>query len=89
MPLLRSYAKPPPDKEAGPTPRRFIRHSVKTKKAVPMTAAASMFRVFFIRCPSLFADISSRRNNAVSICPVTMIITWAAKQHCKTLPYDL
>lgn len=35
MPLLRSYAKPPPDKEAGPTPRRFIRHSVKTKKAVP------------------------------------------------------
>ena len=35
MPLLRSYAKPPPDKEAGPSPRRFIRHSVKTKKAVP------------------------------------------------------
>lgn len=35
MPLLWSYAKPPPDKEAGPTPRRFIRHSAKTKKAVP------------------------------------------------------
>ena len=35
MPLLRSYAKPPPDKEAGPIPRRFIRHSVETKKAVP------------------------------------------------------
>ena len=32
MPLLRSYAKPPPDKEAGPIPRRFIRHSVETKK---------------------------------------------------------
>ena len=35
MPLLRSYAKPPPDKEAGPTPRRFIRHSVKQNKPSP------------------------------------------------------
>lgn len=39
MPLLWSYAKPPPDKEAGPAPRRFIRHSVETKKAVPRLLA--------------------------------------------------